>query len=60
MARQVKTPLGRLQADIDRCNNRQGCDAYCSQQWQKSCPKLRKHGERIDYCMKHDIPIQYW
>ena len=60
MARQSKTPLERLQAQIDKCNNRNGCDSYCSKQWQKTCPKLRQHDERVDYCMKHDVPIEYW
>ena len=60
MARQSKTPLERLQAEIDRCNNRNGCDCYCSEQRQKECSKLRKHDERVDYCMRHDLPIEYW
>ena len=60
MVRQAKTHLQRLQAEIDRCNNRNGCDSYCSEQRQKECSKLRKHDERVDYCMRHDIPIQYW
>lgn len=60
MARQSKTHLERLQAQIDQCNNHNGCDFYCSKNWQKICPKLRQHNERVDYCMKHNIPIEYW
>ena len=60
MARQSKTPLERLQADIDNCNKRNGCDCYCSEQRQKECSKLRKHAARIDYCMTNDIPIELW
>ena len=60
MARQSKTPLQRLQAQIDNCNNCNGCDFYCSEQSQKECSLLRKHDERVDYCMKHNIPIEYW
>ena len=59
MAR-IKTPLEKLQAAIDRCNNRNGCDCYCSASRQQECSKLRKHAERIDYCMTHDIPIHMW
>lgn len=60
MARRAKTPLERLQAEIDRCNNRNGCDYYCSASRQQECSKLRKHDARIDYCMTHDIPIHMW
>ena len=60
MARQSKTPLQRLQTQIDKCNNRNGCDSYCSEHRQKECSLLRKHDERVDYCMRHDVPIQYW
>lgn len=60
MARQSKTPLQKLQAEIDRCNNRNGCDCYCSASRQQECSKLRKHDERVDYCMKHELPIEYW
>ena len=38
MARQSKTPLERLQAEIDKCNKRNGCNYYCSEQRQKSAP----------------------
>ena len=60
MARQSKTPLERLQAQIDNCNNCNGCNFYCSEQSQKECSLLRKHDERVNYCMKHNIPIEYW
>ena len=60
MTRQSKTPLERLQAEIDKCNKRNGCDYYCSAQRQKECAKLRQHDERVDYCMKHNVPIEYW
>ena len=60
MARQSKTPLERLQAQIDKCNNRNGCDYYCSEHRQKECSLLRKHEARIDYCMTHDITIELW
>ena len=59
MAR-IKTPLEKLQEAIDRCNNRNGCDCYCSASRQQECSKLRKHDERIDYCMTNDIPIELW
>ena len=59
MAR-IKTPLEKLQEAIDRCNNRNGCDCYCSEQRQKDCSKLRKHAARIDYCLTNDIPIELW
>ena len=59
MAR-IKTPLEKLQEAIDRCNNRNGCDYYCSEHRQKECALFRKHDERVDYCMRHDVPIQYW
>lgn len=60
MTRQSKTPLQRLQAEIDKCNKRNGCNHYCSEQRQKECEKLRKHDARIDYCMTNDIPIDMW
>ena len=60
MARQSKTPLEKLQTAIERCNNRNGCDYYCSASRQQECEKLRKHDARIDYCMTHNIPIEMW
>ena len=60
MAIRAKTQLEKLQAAIDRCNNRNGCDCYCSASRQKECSKLRKHDARINYCMTHDIPIELW
>lgn len=56
----MKTPLEILQQEIDQCNQRHGCDSRCSKRQQKQCEKLRAHAERMEYCRKNNLPIQYW
>lgn len=56
----MKTPLDKLQSDIDQCNQKRGCDAWCSKFEQKHCQKLRAHAERMAHCRKINLPIQYW
>lgn len=58
--KKYKSPLTRLQEDIDRCNSKNGCDAYCSKSQQALCPKLRRHAERMDACIKQNIPVHLW
>lgn len=55
-----KTVLGRLQAKIDKCNNKRGCDSYCSKANQAMCDKLRKHSEQISYLREQEIPVERW
>lgn len=35
--------LASAQKDIDACNNKNGCNAYCSNANQSRCNKLKKH-----------------
>lgn len=60
MTKPRKTILGRLQAEIDRCNKKNGCDAYCSKVNQGMCPLLRRHAERIAYLREQNIPPEKW
>ena len=60
MTKPRKTTLGRLQADIDRCNKKNGCDAYCSKSNQAMCSKLRAHAEQVAYLREHNIPPERW
>ena len=60
MARKYKTPLAKLQEDIDRCNHHSGCDTYCSPEHQCMCPKLRRHAERMEECRREKIPMHLW
>lgn len=39
--------LGKYQKDIDKCNKKRGCNAFCSQEDQKGCPKLKRHSEEM-------------
>lgn len=55
-----KTPLEKLQEDIDTCNDHQGCDSKCCQRYQKTCYKLIAHKERANWCAKHSMPIEQW
>lgn len=55
-----KTPLDKLQKDIDRCNNRRGCDSSCSLRHQANCSKLKAHEARRDYCREQGMEIWQW
>jgi len=39
--------LGKYQKDIDKCNKKKGCDAFCSSQEQQGCPKLQRHRDEM-------------
>lgn len=54
------TELERIQKQIDRCNNCNGCYTYCSVDRQRVCRLLKARAERIDYCKEHGIPIERW
>lgn len=54
------TELSKIQKQIDRCNKKEGCNKHCSLEKQKYCWFLEQHRQRIDWCTKHDIPIERW
>lgn len=54
------TPLGIFQARIDKCNQKLGCDAWCTKHEQKQCKLLKDHEARRDFCSENNIPIWYW
>lgn len=56
----MKTPLDRLQKQIDRCNRKSGCNSKCSLEFQKKCPLLLAHEARRDECREKGIPIYLW
>lgn len=60
MANNQKTPLTKIQEEIDRCNNKNGCNAYCSKAQQALCPKLIRHSARMDFCREKNMPIHMW
>jgi hypothetical protein len=39
--------LGKLQKRIDSCNNKNGCDTYCSKAAQATCKKLIDHANEM-------------
>lgn len=54
------TVLQRIQKEIDRCNNKCGCNSKCSQEQQEQCSILKKHRDRISYCSEKNLPIERW
>lgn len=54
------TELSKIQKQIDRCNNKDGCNKYCSSVKQEECYLLEKHRNRIRWCTEHNIPIERW
>jgi hypothetical protein len=39
--------LGKYQKEIDRCNKKKGCNAFCSKEEQQGCPKLSRHTKEM-------------
>lgn len=54
------TSLAKLQKEIDKCNNKNGCDTYCSKANQASCDKLARHSERLSYIFAENIDSSQW
>lgn len=54
------TPLEKIQKQIDKCNHKNGCDARCSLEKQKTCTLLLAHEARRDECREKGLPIWYW
>lgn len=52
--------LTYIQKLIDSCNDKKGCDLYCSKNRQQICLLLKFHQERIDYCKAMGISIEHW
>jgi hypothetical protein len=38
---------GKYQKAIDKCNNKRGCDAICTLDEQRGCPKLKRHSNEM-------------
>lgn len=55
-----RTPLERIQREIDRCNRKDGCNARCSPAVQKKCPLLKAHAARIEECQEKGLPFTAW
>ena len=55
-----KTPLEKIQKQIDTCNDRRGCDARCSAKEQRECELLRAYEKRMNDCREWGLPVQYW
>ena len=55
-----KTPLEKLQKQIDKCNDKRGCDYFCSKAKQQECDLLKAHAKRMSDCREWNLPIQYW
>ena len=55
-----KTPLERIQKQIDKCNDKRGCDNCCSKEKQDECNLLKAHAKRISDCREWNLPIWYW
>jgi hypothetical protein len=45
--------LSKLQKDIDKCNNKNGCNHYCNKEEQKNCEKLKAHRNEVSN-LKYD------
>ena len=55
-----KTTLQKIQYQIDKCNDKRGCDYFCSKAKQQECELLRAHAKRMSDCREWNLPIQYW
>lgn len=44
----VGQDMGKAQKAIDKCNNKNGCNVYCSISNQKECRLLKEHSQCID------------
>lgn len=56
----METILEKIQKEIDRCNDNNGCDSKCSLSEQHNCWKLHEHEERCSFCEKNNIPLERW
>lgn len=54
------TKLEKIQKEIDKCNNNCGCNSCCSFKYQQKCKKIKKHSERIEECIKNNLPVELW
>lgn len=54
------TPLEKIQKQIDKCNNKNGCVSKCSTYKQKTCALLKLHAQRIERCKTLGLPMWYW
>ena len=54
------TPLQKIQKQIDRCNQKSGCNRHCSKRDQEQCRLLKEHRARMESCRESGLPVQYW
>lgn len=48
-----QSKLGVYQKAIDKCNHNKGCNAYCSNDKQATCHKLKQHSDEL-HNLKYD------